>query len=47
MNSLKDEDFKQINEICNDDLKQNDIEIINYICFENQFDFVFLKTSQF
>ena len=40
MNSLKDEDLKQIKEICNDDLKQNDIEIINYICFEDQFDFV-------
>jgi hypothetical protein len=43
MNSLKDEDFKQIKEIDNVDLKQNDIEIINYICFEEQFDFCIHK----
>ena len=43
MNSLKDEDLKQIKEICNDDLKQNDIEIINYVCFEEQFDFCIRK----
>ena len=43
MNSLKDEDLKQRKEICNDDLKQNDKEIINYICFEDQFDFCIRK----
>ena len=33
----------QIKEIYNDDLKQNDIEIINYVCFEEQFDFCIRK----
>ena len=32
MKSIKDEDLKQIKEIYDDDLKQNDIEIINYVC---------------
>ena len=43
MKSFKDEDLKQIKEIYNDDLKQNDIEIINYVCFEEQFDFCIRK----
>ena len=43
MNSLKDEDFKQIKEIYNDDFEQNDKEIVNYISFEDQFDFCIRK----
>ena len=43
MNSLKDEDFKQIKEKSNYDSKQNDKKDINYICFEDQFDFCIRK----
>ena len=43
MNSLKDEDFKQIKEICNDDFEQNDKEIVNYISFEDQFNYCIRK----
>ncbi len=46
MNALKDEDFKQIKEIHNDDFEQSDKEIVNYISFEDQFNFVFVKRSQ-
>ena len=47
MKSFHDEDLKQIKEIYNDDLKQNDIETINYVCFEEQFDSVSVKILQF
>ena len=43
MNSLKDEDFKQIKEILNNDFEDNDKEIINYINFEDQFNFCIRK----
>jgi hypothetical protein len=47
MNSLKDEDFKQIKEICNDDFEQNDKEIVNYISLKINLIIVFVKISQF
>ena len=40
MNSLKDEELKQIKEILNDDFEQNDKEVINYISFEEQFNYL-------
>ena len=43
MNSLKDEDFKQIKEIYNDDFEENDKEIVNYISFEDQFNYCIRK----
>ncbi len=43
MNSSKDEDFKQIKEIYNDDFEQNNKEIVNYISFEDQFNFCIRK----
>jgi|LakMenE18May11ns_1017448.scaffolds.fasta_scaffold7485687_2 hypothetical protein len=43
MNSLKDEDFKQIKEIFNNDFEQNDKEIVNYISFEDQFNYCIRK----
>ncbi len=44
MNSLKDEDFKQMKEIySNDDFEQTDKEIVNYIRFEDQFNFCIRK----
>ena len=39
MNSLKDEVLKQIKEILNNDFEDNDKEIINYISFEDQFNY--------
>ena len=46
MNSLKDEDFKQIKEIFNNDFEQNNEEIISYISFEDQFNY-YTKEEQF
>jgi hypothetical protein len=43
MNSLNDEDFKQIKEICKDDIKQNDIEIIIIYALKINLIFVFVK----
>ena len=43
MNSLKDEELKQIKEILNDDFEQNDKEVINYISFEEQFNYCIRK----
>ncbi len=43
MNALKGEDLKQLKEIYNDDSKQNDTEIISYVCFEEQFNYCILK----
>ena len=43
MNSLKDENFKQIKEILNNDFEDNDKEIINYISFEDQFNYCIRK----
>jgi hypothetical protein len=43
MNSLKDEDFKQIKEIFNNDFEQNNEEIISYISFEDQFNYCIRK----
>jgi hypothetical protein len=43
MNSIKDKYLKKIKKIQNDDLKHNDKEIINCICFEEQFDICIRK----
>ena len=43
MNSLKDEVLKQIKEILNNDFEDNDKEIINYISFEDQFNYCIRK----
>ena len=43
MNSLKDEVLKQIKEILNNDFEDNDKEIINYIGFEDQFNYCIRK----
>ena len=43
MNSLKGEELKQIKEILNDDFEQNDKEVINYISFEEQFNYCIRK----
>jgi hypothetical protein len=43
MNSLEDEQLKQIKEIYNDDFEQNDKEIVNYISFEDQFNYCIRK----
>ena len=43
MNSLKDEELEQIKEILNDDFEQNDKEVINYISFEEQFNYCIRK----
>ena len=43
MNSLKDEVLKQIKEILNNGFEDNDKEIINYISFEDQFNYCIRK----
>ena len=43
MNSLKDEVLKQIKEILNHDFEDNDKEVINYISFEDQFNYCIRK----